>query len=113
ALSWRIDSRLIASSSEDGTIKLWDATEGKQSKTWNAHSGGVLCVAYGPEGQFVTAGRDGLVITWSPDATKLKTCDFAGEPALRCSFTQDASRVVGAHFRGRVAVCDAKSGKRL
>ena len=35
--SWRIDSNLLASASEDGTIKLWEMENGNQVKNWNAH----------------------------------------------------------------------------
>jgi len=112
ALSWRPDSRLLASASEDGTIKLWDGTEGKQAKTWNAHASGVLGVAYSSDGKLVSCGRDGLVVTWTADGSKQKTCEFTGEPALHCAFTHDASRVAAADFTGRVQLWDARSGQR-
>ena len=113
ALSWRSDSRLVASSSEDGTVKLWESSEGKQAKTWNAHSGGVESVAYSQDGQFVTCGRDGAVITWSADGNKLKTCEFFGETATRCAWSDNATRIIAADFAGRVAVWEAKTGGRL
>ncbi|HXJ58215.1 MAG TPA: c-type cytochrome domain-containing protein [Verrucomicrobiae bacterium] len=113
ALSWRIDSKLVASSSEDGTVKLWDGAEVKPAKSWNAHNGGVLCVAYSHDGRLVSTGRDGQVLTWNADGSKLKTCEFSGEPALRCAFTHDDGRVVAADFTGHVALWDAKSGKRV
>ena len=113
ALSWRSDSKLVASSSEDGTVKLWESSEGKQAKTWNAHSSGVECVAYSQDGQFVTCGRDGSVITWSADGNKLKTCEFYGEIATRCAWSDNATRVIAADFSGRVGVWDAKTGRRI
>jgi len=57
ALSWRGDSKLLASSSEDGTVKLWEMQEGKQFKSWNAHSPGVLYVNYAHDGRLVSCGR--------------------------------------------------------
>jgi WD40 repeat protein len=73
----------------------------------------VLCVAYSHDGRFVTAGRDGQVVTWTTDGNKAKTCDFSGEPVLRCAFTHDDARVVAADFQGRATLWDAKTGKRL
>lgn len=113
ALSWRTDSKLLASSSEDGSVKLWESTEGKQAKTWNAHNGGVLCVAYSRDGRFVTAGRDGTVVTWTSDNAKAKSFEFSGEMAVRCAWSDDMSRIIAADFAGNVAVWDAKDARRL
>ena len=112
-LSWRSDSRLVASSSEDGSVKLWETGEGKQAKTWVAHAGGALGVAYGRDGKFVTCGRDGAVTTWSGDGSKLKACEFTGEPALRAVLTSDGARVVAADFTGHVGVWNAVDGKKI
>ena len=113
ALNWRSDSRLLASSSEDGTAKLWESTEGKQARTWNAHSGGALSIAYSQDGQFVTCGRDGSVVTWSSDGSKLKTFEFSGEMALRGAWSHDGARVFASDFAGRVAAWDAKTARRV
>lgn len=112
AVNWRSDSKLVASSSEDGTAKLWETGEGKLAKTWNAHAAGVLCIAYARDGKIVTSGRDGAVTTWDASGTKLKSFDLSGEPALRCAYTHDGARVIATDFAGRVAVWEAKDGKR-
>ena len=113
SLSWRDDSRVVASSSEDGSVKLWETSEGKQARTWNAHTAGAMCVAFSHEGNTVTCGRDGSVTTWSADGSKLKSCEFFGETALRCAFSHDGSRIIARYFAGRVAVWNAANGKRL
>ena len=112
-LSWRSDSRLLASSSEDGTAKLWESSEGKQARTWNAHTGGALGIAYSHDGQFVTCGRDGSVVTWNSEGSKIKSFEFSGEMALRCAWSHDGSRVFASDFAGRVAAWDVKSARRL
>ena len=112
ALSWRGDSRVLASSSEDGTVKLWEASEGKQAKTWNAHAGGALSVAYSRDGRLVTCGRDGAVITWNAEGNKIKTHEFSGAMALRCTWSDDQTHIVASDFDGRVGIWNAKDGKR-
>ena len=113
SLSWRDDSKVVASSSEDGSVRLWETSEGKQARTWNAHSGGAMCVAFSHEGNTVTCGRDGVVTTWSADGSKLKSCDFFGETALRCAFSHDGTRLIATDFAGRVGVWNAANGKQL
>jgi hypothetical protein len=113
AISWRTDSKVIATSSEDGTVKLWEASEGKQARTWNAHPGGALDVAYSRDGRLVSCGRDGSVVTWTAEGNKIKACEFFGETALRCAFTDEGTRVVATDFAGRVAIWEAKTGHRL
>lgn len=40
----------VASSSEDGTIKIWDYEQGELSQTMKGHTGSVNYVAYHPNG---------------------------------------------------------------
>jgi len=58
----------LASSSEDGTIKIWDAKSGQEILTLRGHTGGVNSVAFSPDGQrLISGGTDGTVRIW--DAT--------------------------------------------
>jgi hypothetical protein len=113
ALSWRDDSRILASSSEDGTIKWWDSQEGKQAKTWNAHGGGVLSVSYTHDGRLISCGRDNQVTLWNADGNKAKSFEFFGEMPLRAALTHDGARVVAIDFNGRAAAWTSADGKRL
>ena len=40
----------VASSSEDGSVKIWDYDQGEVSHTLKGHTGGVNCVVYHPLG---------------------------------------------------------------
>src|SRR5262249_52298275 len=112
ALSWRDDSKLLASSSEDGTIKVWEMQEGKQMKSWTAHNSGALCVSYSHAGQLVSCGRDGQVIIWDGNGNKTRKLDFASELSLRAVFTEDGKRAITTDFNGAIAAWNAADGKR-
>lgn len=109
SVSWRGDSGVIASASEDDTVRLWQ-TDGAQIKSWGAHGGGAASVQFAREGQLVSAGRDQRVKTWQADGAAIK--DLAGmeDLALTARFTHDGKRIVAADLRGNVQVIDADSG---
>ncbi len=57
---------LLASSSRDGTVKVWDVNSGTLQTTHREHSGGVKCVAFSPDGLMLASGdRESSVVLWS------------------------------------------------
>jgi WD40 repeat protein len=113
ALNWRSDSKLLASASEDGSVKLWEMEEGKMVKTWNAHPSGVLSVSYAHDGSLVTCGRDNAVSVWDGTGRKLRDLDKSCDLPLRAVFTSDHTRVIASDFDGQVVAWTVKNGKKL
>jgi WD40 repeat protein len=113
ALSWRSDSKLLASSSEDGTVKLWEMDDGKPVKSWTAHPGGVLSVNYAHTDKLVTCGRDNAVTLWDGNGKKLRELEKGCELPLRASFSSDDKRVFASDFEGHVLAWNAADGKRI
>lgn len=48
-VAWSQNGRLIGSASLDNTVKLWDATSGKQLARLPGHGDGVSAVAFSPD----------------------------------------------------------------
>jgi len=69
------DGGLVASASDDGTLKLWAAPSGQLVATLRGHSGGVVGVALSADGRLVaSSGYDGTVKLWAaPSGTCLRT----------------------------------------
>jgi WD40 repeat protein len=62
------DSKLVASGSHDRTVKLWDATTGKEVRTLEGHGKHVRSVAFSGDSKLVASGSgDTTVKLW--DAT--------------------------------------------
>ncbi|MGD8776355.1 MAG: caspase family protein, partial [Syntrophobacterales bacterium] len=65
AVAVSADSRLVLSGSEDGTLKLWEVTTGREVRTLAGHSSAVTAVCFSPDDRFALSGSDkGRVMLW-------------------------------------------------
>ena len=112
SLDWRADSAMLATASEDGTAKLWNPS-GKQIKSVQAHTNGVLSVRFSRTGHWVTAGRDQKIKTWKSAGGAVT--DFGKMPgmALAAAFSQDDTKIIASDYTGMVRVFNVKSKKQL
>src|SRR5690606_19398209 len=60
------DGQQIATSSVDGTARLWDASTGTAQLILKSHTGQVAFLAYSPDGtRLATQDTDGVVRLWA------------------------------------------------
>jgi len=51
------DNKLLASGSDDNTIKLWDTSTAQKVRTPKGHNGSALSVAFSPSGNLLASGK--------------------------------------------------------
>jgi WD40 repeat protein len=101
---------VVASSSEDGKVALWDVKEGKEIRNWTAHAGGAAWVEFTPDGRLVSCGRDKIAKVWDQNGKLLGQTKPMDDIALRAEVAND--RVIVGDWTGKVLVT-ALDGKVL
>ncbi|PSB26362.1 AAA-like domain-containing protein [Chlorogloea sp. CCALA 695] len=70
-VSFSPDGKMIASGSEDGTIKRWKR-DGTSLAPLSGHEGAVTSISFSPDGKMIASGsEDGTVKLWKPDGTAI------------------------------------------
>ena len=65
SVSWSPDGTRLATGSEDGTAKVWDAADGRERLTLRGHVGRVYSVSWSPDGtRLATGSEDGTAKVW-------------------------------------------------
>jgi WD40 repeat protein len=62
AVAFSPDSKTLASTSYDRTIRLWDAATGAHQQTLEGHSSSVNAVAFSPDGKTLASASDDRTI---------------------------------------------------
>lgn len=61
-----LDGQLLASTSEDGVVCLWDSENGEQVQELEGHSDPVCCLAFSPDGRLLASeSSDRTIALWN------------------------------------------------
>jgi len=101
----------LASSSEDGTVKLWEMNGGTQIKSWAAHGGGTSAVEFTHDGRVVSSGRDKGTTVWDQNGTAAIALQPLTDLGLDAVFTHNGARVVAGDWSGEIRLCEVADGK--
>ncbi|HIK03831.1 MAG TPA: hypothetical protein IGS40_03800 [Trichormus sp. M33_DOE_039] len=75
AIAFSPDGKILASTSSDNTIKLWEVASGNCLTTFKGHDTWVMCAVFNPEGNMLAVGDGYAAITiWDIDTEqRIKT----------------------------------------
>ncbi|HOU12830.1 MAG TPA: BTAD domain-containing putative transcriptional regulator [Anaerolineae bacterium] len=112
-LAWSPDGARLASVSQDGRVKIWDAAAGEECFTLFGHSGAVGTVAWSPSGKhLLTASYDGTAKVWEPDPSLLTITDLEDLEG-GVAWSPGGDRIAAGFHNGTARVWDAVTGEEL
>ncbi len=137
AVAWSPNGTRIASGSDDKTVQIWDASDGRLFRTYTDHTATVYAVIWSPDGARIASGSDDKTIqiwdaysghllysytghrnyvydvSWSPDGTRLASS--SADKAVQV-WNANNGRLLykyTGHTDGVVAVAWSPDGTRL
>jgi eukaryotic-like serine/threonine-protein kinase len=110
------DGRELASTGDDGTIRLWDMATGQMTQELRGHRGKAWCVRYSPNGKLLaSAGEDQTVKIWTLDSGQ----EVWSAPTNRLNqisglaFSPDGLRLAAPSDAQTIKILDVTTGKDL
>jgi hypothetical protein len=98
ALAFGANGSVLASGDEEGSVRLWDPSDGRRLRSLSAHAGGVTSLAYRPDGRLLaSSGRDRAVRLWDTvTGEHVRTLDGHLSVVRRVAWSPDGLRVATA-----------------
>ncbi len=112
-LSFTHDGRLLVTSSDDRTLRVWDLAQG-QSRVLEGHTDEVWGLAISPDSRHVaSAGKDGTIRLWELATGRNRILQGHLLSVVAVAFLPDGQRLLSAGEDGTVRLWDLATGEAI
>jgi len=114
-VAWSSCGGLLATASDDKTIRLWDAETGVQLRTCEGHTNYVFCCSFNPHDNILASGSfDETVRLWDTRSGRcLRELPAHSDPVTAIDFNYDGTLLVSSSFDGLCRMWDTTTGQCL
>jgi WD40 repeat protein len=109
------DSKVLASGSDDKTIKLWDIATGAQLRSLEGHTSAVFSVAFSPDGKTLASSSDDKTIRLWNVATgaQLRALEGHTHDVRSVAFSPDGKTLASGSDDKTIKLWDVATGMQL
>jgi WD40 repeat protein len=113
--AWSPDSKLVASSGDDLSVRVWDGNTGTEViRPLRGHARKIWCVSFGADDKLlVSASEDGSIVIWDLATERQKhTLQGHTSDVWSMAISPDGRLIVSASEDGTVRVWDITTGQQ-